>query len=92
MREDKKKRLEAKGWKIGGVKDLLGLSDEELAYIELKLKLGHSLKAKREERRLTQIALAWVFRPFRSPVPGDSDHRFRSFRSLIGAQRRSSSL
>jgi len=33
-----------------------------------------------------------AFRPFRSPVPGDSDHRFRSFRSLIGAERRSSFL
>ena len=58
MRDDKKKRLEARGWKVGGVKDLLGLSDDEVAYIELKLKLGRSVKVKRRERRLTQTALA----------------------------------
>jgi hypothetical protein len=35
MRKSKKKRLEAKGWKIGTVKEFLGLSDEESAYIKL---------------------------------------------------------
>jgi len=68
MREDKKRRLEAKGWKVGGVKDLLGLSDEEVAYIELKLKLGRSVKVKRRERRLTQTALARKIRSSQSRV------------------------
>ena len=68
MRDEKKRRLEAKGWKVGGVKDLLGLSDDELAYIELKLKLGHSLKARRRARRLTQIALARKIRSSQSRV------------------------
>jgi hypothetical protein len=40
MRKSKKKRLEAKGWKIGTFKEFLGLSDEESAYIELKIKLA----------------------------------------------------
>lgn len=40
MRKQKKKRLESKGWKIGTVKEFLGLSNEESAYIELKIKLG----------------------------------------------------
>ena len=31
MREDKKKRLEAKGWKIGTTKDFLDLSPDEEA-------------------------------------------------------------
>ena len=35
-RKQKKKRLEAKGWKIGTVKEFLSLSDEESAYIEFK--------------------------------------------------------
>jgi len=35
MRKEKKKRLEAKGWKIGTAKDFLGLSQEESAYITL---------------------------------------------------------
>ena len=68
MRDDKKRRLEAKGWKVGGIKDLLGLSDDEVAYIELKLKLGRSVKVKRRERRLTQTALARKIRSSQSRV------------------------
>lgn len=48
MREVKRKRLEAKGWKIGSVQEFLNLSPEEVAYIELKLKLADRL---REQRR-----------------------------------------
>ena len=40
MRKQKKKSLAAKGWKIGNVKDFLGLSKEESAYIELKIRLA----------------------------------------------------
>jgi hypothetical protein len=40
MRKQKKKRLAAKGWKIGTVKEFLGLSNEESAYIELKIRLA----------------------------------------------------
>jgi DNA-binding XRE family transcriptional regulator len=58
MREDKRKRPEAKAWKVEWVKDLLGLSDDGVAYVALKLKLGRSVKVKRRERRLTQTALA----------------------------------
>jgi hypothetical protein len=39
MRKQKKKRLAAKGWKVSTVKEFLGLSDEESAYIELKTRL-----------------------------------------------------
>ena len=38
MRESKRKKLEAKGWKIGSPKDFLGMSDEEEAYVNLRLK------------------------------------------------------
>ncbi len=37
MREEKKKRLEAQGWKVGNAGEFLGLSYEETVYIELKL-------------------------------------------------------
>jgi hypothetical protein len=39
MRKAKRKRLQAKGWKIGTVKEFLGFSDEESAYIDLKSSL-----------------------------------------------------
>jgi len=44
MKKDKRKKLEANGWKVGSVTDFLELSDEEAAYIELKLNLVNSLK------------------------------------------------
>ena len=68
MREEKRKKLEAKGWKIGGVKELLRLSDDEEAYIELKLKLARSLRERRRRRRLTQIGLARMLRSSQSRV------------------------
>jgi len=58
MRKQKKKRLEATGWKIGTVKEFLGLSDEESAYIELKVKLAAGLKQRRQRQGLSQLELA----------------------------------
>ena len=58
MRKQKKKRLEAKGWKIGTVKEFLGLSNEESAYIELKIKLAAGLRRRRQQRGLSQLELA----------------------------------
>ena len=68
MREEKRKRLEAKGWRVGSAKEFLGLSDEEAAYIELKLKLAESLRERRRHRRLTQVDLAKLLRSSQSRV------------------------
>jgi DNA-binding XRE family transcriptional regulator len=58
MRERKRKRLEAKGWRVGSAKEFLSLTQAEDAYIELRLKLAEGLKEKRVRRRLTQVDLA----------------------------------
>jgi DNA-binding XRE family transcriptional regulator len=58
MQAAKRKKLEAKGWKVGSAADFLELSDEEAAYIELKLKLANRLKQARTRRHLTQKELA----------------------------------
>ena len=68
MDDRKRKRLEAKGWKIGSTKDLLQLSDEEEAYIELRLKLAEGLKARRTDKGLTQIQLAKAIQSSQSRV------------------------
>ena len=60
MDKAKRKRLESRGWKVGTVEEFLGLSPEESAYIELKLKLSESLKRYREEKNLTQSQLAQI--------------------------------
>ena len=58
MKAAKRKNLEASGWKVGSTAEFLDLSDEEVAYIELKLKLAKRLKAARIRCRLTQKELA----------------------------------
>ncbi len=60
MIESKRKRLEAKGWKIGSAREFLDLNDQEEAYIELRLKLADALKRQRISRGLTQEDLARV--------------------------------
>ena len=68
MRESKKKRLEKEGWRIGGVDEFLGLSDEESAFIELKLKLSEAFKNKRQRKGLTQVDVAHALRSSQSRV------------------------
>ncbi|HEY1234433.1 MAG TPA: helix-turn-helix domain-containing protein [Candidatus Binatia bacterium] len=58
MRKQKQKRLQAKGWKVGTLKQFLGLSDEESAYIELKIKLAAGLRQRRQQKGLSQLDLA----------------------------------
>ena len=58
MRQSKREVLKEKGWKLGTAAEFLGLSDEEIAVIELKLALGNALKARRQKKRLTQAAFA----------------------------------
>ena len=55
---DRAKRLEAQGWKVGGVQAFLGLSDEEVAYTELKLMLAERLRKRWQASKITQADLA----------------------------------
>ncbi|HBW58004.1 MAG TPA: transcriptional regulator [Oscillatoriales bacterium UBA8482] len=57
MDEEKKKRLEAKGWKVGTVAEFLKLTPEEVLLVEIKLVLSRSLKARRQNL-MTQSELA----------------------------------
>jgi len=68
MDDRKRNRLETKGWKVGSAKDVLQLSDDEEAYIELRLKLAEGLKARRSDKGLTQIQLAKVIQSSQSRV------------------------
>jgi DNA-binding XRE family transcriptional regulator len=68
MRENKRKRLEAKKWKVGTTKEFLDLTREEEAYIELRLKLADGLKRRRVRSRLTQVGLAKAVQSSQSRV------------------------
>lgn len=58
VREERRRRLEAKGWKIGTAQEFLRLSPEEAAYIDLKVRLAIGLRERRRRRSLTQAGLA----------------------------------
>jgi hypothetical protein len=50
----KRKRLEAKGWKVGNTTEFLELTPEENAFIELKLALSQQLKELRTSQNCSQ--------------------------------------
>ena len=58
MKQDKRKRLEEAGWKVGSASELLDLSPEEAEYIDLRIRLGDAVKQLRKEKELTQVELA----------------------------------
>ena len=68
MKAAKQKKLESRGWKVGGASEFLGLSPEETAYIELKLALSSSLKAKRTAKQLSQVEMAKLVKTSQSRV------------------------
>ncbi|MCC5793635.1 MAG: helix-turn-helix transcriptional regulator [Chromatiales bacterium] len=68
MKPDKRKRLESAGWRAGTPQELLRLSDEEAAYIELRINLAEGLRVHRHARGLTQVELARAIRSSQSRV------------------------
>jgi predicted XRE-type DNA-binding protein len=58
MNSDRKKELEANGWRVGTAKEFLELTDEEAAFIELKLSLSGSLRKIRLHKNMKQSELA----------------------------------
>ena len=58
MRAAKRKRLVARGWAVGDAREFLGLTEEEAAFVELKLALADNLKQRRLKRGMTQTQLA----------------------------------
>jgi predicted XRE-type DNA-binding protein len=68
MRKSKRERLEAKGWRFGTAQEFLGLSNEESAYVELRIRLADSLRQRRQKRNLSQTELARLLHSSQSRV------------------------
>ncbi|MFO1392260.1 MAG: helix-turn-helix transcriptional regulator [Steroidobacteraceae bacterium] len=58
MRADVARRLKSRGWKVGDATELLGLSDQEAALVELRLALSRSVRERRLKLGLSQLDLA----------------------------------
>lgn len=68
MRANKRKKVEAAGWKVADAGEFLGLTKAEGAFIELRFRLAEGLKARRTHKRLTQADLAEVIQSSQSRV------------------------
>ena len=44
MKQDKKKKLEEAGWRVGGATEFLELSPEEEEYVDLRIRLGDAVR------------------------------------------------
>ena len=58
MNKTKEKKLAAAGFRTGDAKDFLGLTDEEAAFVELKLALADFMRDVRVEHGWTQTHVA----------------------------------
>ena len=58
MNRTKRKKLEAQGWKLGDAQDFLKLTNEEMAFVEMKLALARTLMELRKRKRLSQAEFA----------------------------------
>ncbi len=58
MKKKELEALEADGWKIGTVQELLDLPDEDVAFIEMKVALAKAVKEWRNEAAVSQTQLA----------------------------------
>lgn len=68
MNKEKRARLEAAGWRVGTVQEFLSLTDEEAAYIEIRLALSDELKRRRTAKRISQVKLAALLSSSQSRV------------------------
>ena len=58
MKVEKRRKLEAAGWRIGDARDFLELTPGEAEFVEIKLSLARRLRELREEQNWTQAEFA----------------------------------
>jgi DNA-binding XRE family transcriptional regulator len=58
MRKAKSEKLERAGWEVGDTQGFLGLSDADMAVVNVRVSLARELRRRRISSHLTQAALA----------------------------------
>jgi ribosome-binding protein aMBF1 (putative translation factor) len=58
VRAEKRRKLEAAGWRMGDAKEFLALTPGEAEFVEIKLALARRVREMREERNWTQAEFA----------------------------------
>ena len=68
MDKRKRARLRKSGWKTGTAAEFLKLTDEESAYVEMKIALSEKLREKRTRKSITPAQLAKAIQSSQSRV------------------------
>lgn len=97
MNEEKRKKLEAKGWKVNSVAEFLELTPDEESLIELRLALSGAIRKQRVKAKLTQQEAARLLGSSQSRIAkieaGDPSVSFDLLiRSLLGLGIRAADL
>jgi ribosome-binding protein aMBF1 (putative translation factor) len=58
MKNTKRARLEAHGWRVGSAAEFLELTPEEAAFVETKVALSRCVRSRRTAQNVSQAALA----------------------------------
>src|SRR5438105_2377159 len=58
MNPEKRKALEAAGWRFGDAADFLGMTDEERQLLDARIEAALAVRRQRQARKLTQKQLA----------------------------------
>lgn len=58
----KKARIKAMGGRVTNVEEWLALTPEEVAVIDMKIRLGERLKARRRKKKLSQVRVAKILK------------------------------
>lgn len=58
MKSEKKRKLEAAGWRVADAGEFLNLTPDESAFVEIKLALARRVRELREEHNWTQEEFA----------------------------------
>ena len=66
--KNRRKKLKEKGWELGGIKEFLDLSKEEVKLIEVRIALGRYLREQREKKGYTQHQLAKMMKSSQSRI------------------------
>lgn len=68
MNKSKRNKLERAGFKVGGVQEFLELSNEDMALIDLKVRLIRMVQHVRKSNQLSQVELAGLIGSSQSRV------------------------
>ncbi len=58
MKDSRRTELENAGWRVGDTQEFLGLSDAELALVDVRIVLSRYLRHRRKAKKISQATLA----------------------------------